>query len=189
MKNPYWHQYEKPHVIDFDEIRDLCIDAYLIVSSSNALSGQEEEDVSNSLNRYFFRVAEERLSASLLDIAIRMRVFDDILSSGDDEKVYKKIISDSDGIGNLIWKDKDGDKNVDLEFREACNKIIHACDVRPVYDNDGNSRDENFAWGMTGMVELSGKQGKREWDVCLNVDEFLTVCIDIANHFLPLSDD
>ncbi|MGO7057478.1 hypothetical protein ACCS70_35260 [Rhizobium ruizarguesonis] len=189
MKNPYWHEYFKPHVISFDEVRDLCIEAYTVIAASRSMAGLPSEDVGGSLHEYFWRTAEERLSRALLNLAVRMRTFEDILSSSEMRADYDGLISnlvEDDQIGSLGWNDgKPGDR-VDLSFREACNKIIHAVDVRPTYDNGSNSRDEDFAWGMDGMVELQGKLGKREWDAWMFAEEFLSTCIDVANHFDPL---
>lgn len=187
MENPYWHQYYKPHPIDFDEVRDFCFDAYSIISASHAMAGMPGEEVGGTLHEYFWRTAEPRLSHRFLNIAVRMRTFEDALQ-GEAKEEYDKLIATHAGngeLGSLGWEDKSLDR-IDLTFREACNKIIHAEDFRPAYDNDSNGRDEDFAWGMTGMIELMGKLGKREWDVWLAADELLSTCIEVANHFDPL---
>lgn len=153
------------------------------------MAGLPGEDVGGSLHEYFWLTAEERLSRALLDIAVRMRTLEDILSSSGKRADYHDLISqlvEDDQIGSLGWKDGKVGERSGLSFREACNKIIHAEDVRPIYDNGSNAGDEDFAWGMDGSVELLGSLGKREWEVWMFVEEFLSTCIDVANHFDPL---
>ncbi|QWW69340.1 hypothetical protein [Rhizobium sp. WYJ-E13] len=189
MKNPYWHQYYKPHAIDFDEVRDLCFDAYSIISASHAMAGLPGDEVGGTLHQYFWRTAEARLSHCFLTIAVRMRTFEDMLS-GEEKDKYDAIVAEHTGdgeLGSLGWSDRS--ERVDLTFREACNKIIHAEDFRPTYDNDSNDRDEDFAWGMNWIVELMGRLGKREWDVWLTADEFLSSCLEVANSVDPLPND
>ncbi|MBY2941422.1 hypothetical protein ACC755_21295 [Rhizobium ruizarguesonis] len=186
MDNPYWHPYYKPHAIDFDEVRDLCFDAYSIIAASHAIAGLPGDEVGGPLHEYFLRTAEARLSDCLLTIAVRMRTFEDILSD-EAKSEYDKVVLEHTGngeLGSIGWNDSSD--RVDLTFREACNKIIHTKDFRPTYDNDSNDREENYAWGMTGIVELMGKFGKREWDVWLTAEEFLSACLHIANVVDPL---
>ncbi|MGK9054205.1 hypothetical protein [Neorhizobium petrolearium] len=186
MENPYWHDFYKPHPINFEEIRDLCFDAYSIISASHAMAGLPGEEVGGTLHQYFWRTAEPRLSHCFLNIAIRLRTFEDALE-GEGRKQYDKLIAHHAGdgeLGSLGWTDKTD--RIDLTFRETCNKIIHAEDFRPTYDNGSNDRNEDFAWGMTGIIELMGRLGKREWNVWLTADEFLSTSLEVANHFDPL---
>ncbi|MGM4980936.1 hypothetical protein [Rhizobium sp. 11_C7_N12_5] len=186
MKNPYWHDYDKPHPIDFDAIREFCFDAYSIIAASHAMAGAQGEEVGGTLHEYFWRTAEPRLSRCFLDIAIRMRTFEDALQE-DEKAEFEKLIAEHAGdgeLGSFGWEDKSD--RIDLTFREACNKIIHAGDFRPTYDNGSQDRDEDFAWGMTGTIELMGALGKRQWDVWLTAEEFLSTCLEVANHFEPL---
>ncbi|MBO0141605.1 hypothetical protein JZX87_10590 [Agrobacterium sp. Ap1] len=189
MTNPYWHEYQKPHVVDFDEIRELCIDAFTVIAASRSMAGLSGDDVGGPLHDYFLRTAENRLSQSLLDLAVRMRTFEDILAASELRADYDRLVAsliEIDQLGSFGWEDEKLAQRGDLSFREACNKIIHAVDIRPVYDNGSNARDEDFAWGMDGTIELAGKLGKREWDVWMYAEDFLATCVAIANHYDPL---
>ncbi len=72
-------------------------------------------------------------------------------------------------IGTLI---KDTEKFIEqpLDFREACNKIIHATDV-DFFDNC--LPDDGLSWFFT----LFGEFHKKKWKASLDVLKF----IDVAN--------
>lgn len=36
-KNPYWHELDKSHVVDRDEIRNLCLECLHVVLASNSM--------------------------------------------------------------------------------------------------------------------------------------------------------
>ncbi len=74
----------------------------------------------------------------------------------------------------------DGDG--DFRLREACNKIIHATDFRPVYehaDREIVGGEPQRVWHLDGQIELAGVQGKRNWEVVLFVEQFLEVVLDV----------
>ena len=69
----------------------------------------------------------------------------------------------------------------DLRLRDACNKIIHATDFRPVYDHvdrDEPDGKEQRTWHLTGEIELSGTLGKKAWSATLWTQEFVEVALD-----------
>jgi len=66
---------------------------------------------------------------------------------------------------------------ISTSLRECCNKIIHAEDFRPVYDNGSEPRDEGVYY-MTGTVELQGRRGKAEWLVSMDVFAFLEAMLE-----------
>jgi len=73
----------------------------------------------------------------------------------------------------------DGDG--DFRLREACNKIIHATDFRPVYehvDREIEGREPQQVWHLDGQIELTGAQGKKEWEAVLFVQSFLEIVLD-----------
>ncbi len=188
MDNPYWHEYYKPHPIDFDEVRDLCFDGFSIIAASRSMAGLPGEEVGGILHERFWQDAETRLSKCFLRLAVSMRTFEDALQ-GEHRERYDKLIAEHSGdgeLGSFGWKDRSD--RPDLSFREACNKIIHAEDFRPTYDNGSNGREEDFAWGMTGIIELTGTLNKREWDVWLTAEELLSTCLEIADAFDPSED-
>lgn len=181
MENPYWHEYYKPHAVDFDDVRDDCFQAFSIISASHSLMGRSSDEIGGKLHETFFRMAEERLARLFLSIAVQMRTFEDFLfaidARGEYEAFLAKTLEDEQlgTIGNA-----DVQERTNLTFREACNKIIHSEDFRPVYDNGSNPREEDFSWGMEGTIELKGRLGKKQWDAWLFADEFLGTCLEIA---------
>ncbi len=66
-------------------------------------------------------------------------------------------------------------------MREACNKIIHAIDLRPIYDHSDREVGENArnrVWYMTGEIEIGGMKGREQWSVVLHVEVFLEMVLD-----------
>ena len=187
MENPYWHEYTKPHAVDFSEVRELCFQSFAICAASHSLKGVPGEEVGGPLHDLFFHRAEEALSKNLLRLAVVIRTFDDLIRGLEFQAEYDALLENkiNDGrLGSFAYKEAEGDR-ADISLREACNKIIHAYDIRPVYDNGSHSRDEDYAWGMEGTIELEGRLRDKTWDVWLFADEFLSACIEIANKFEP----
>ncbi|PND27851.1 hypothetical protein [Sinorhizobium sp. M4_45] len=187
MENPYWHEFYKPHTIDFNEVRDLCFRSFAILGASHSLMGLPGEEIGGPLHGLFFKQAESRLTSHFLDLAVKMRTFEDILATNemkDEYDAHIKASFDADQFGSIGNGDIRADR-VDLSFREACNKIIHAEDIRYVYDNGSHGREEDYAWGMEGTMELKGKLRNKDWDVWLRAEEFLSACLEIADHFDP----
>lgn len=185
MQNPYWHEYYKPHSVDFDEIRHLCFVAFSIIGASRSLIGRSSEEISGNIHLNFFEKAEITLTKTFLDIAVSMRTFEDILAAHEIKEEYDSFINsnfDDDQLGS-IDDGKDISDRKGLPFREVCNKIIHAEDFRYVYSNGSNPRDEDFAWGMEGTIELKGKLGKKTWDAWIFAEEFIEACMLISMHF------
>jgi hypothetical protein len=181
VDNPYHHPEQKKHVVNSDDVRRLAFEAFNIVRASMGMMGQglveeveegEEGEgaVQTSIEDLHYQLAEQELSSKLLRIAMLMRTLDDYWSDlGHDSYVeaINKVNKDND-VG-LFWVD---DEPTSFTFREALNKIIHAQDVRPVYDTDDDSTDTHARWGMDGHLELRGTQGKHEWAVTLYLDPF-----------------
>ena len=152
MDNPYWKAGTKPHYLDREAVRIKCFDAFNIITASASLGSryevmESEGDVEPStMFKLHLRLAEQRLSQLLLEIAVFVRTFDDFMSSLAPE-AYQRFSVETDGadfIGVL-------DGNGNLRLREACNKIIHATDFRPVYD----SADRELAGGNTCCQRLA----------------------------------
>ncbi|WP_353640818.1 hypothetical protein [Mesorhizobium sp. WSM2239] len=168
MENPYWHEFYKPHVVDFHEVRELCFRAFAIAAASRSMMGVPGEEIGGTLHDAFFRMAEARLSDALLNLAVKIRTFEDIIAdseAADEYAALLKKIFEPEQLGSIGNEGSDGRR--DISLRVACNKIIHAEDLRPVYEHGSNPREEDFAWGMTGTIELTGKLRGKQWDVWL----------------------
>lgn len=181
VANPYHKAEVKPHHLDVAEARLACFHAFNIATASQALGGRYEmaepdEDVEpTTLFRLHHDLAEPRLSQLLLQIAVFVRTFDDVMRDlgGDVYAAHAAATAGQDYIGDL-----DGEP---LTLREACNKIIHAIDFRPVYDHaDRAMGGDAFrrVWFMTGEIEIGGMQGQRQWEVLLYVEPFLETVLD-----------
>ena len=139
------------------------------------MADEDEEVELSSLFRLHHDLAEPRLSQLLLQIAVFVRTYDDVMRDlGDDTYVAHAAATEGvDFIGSL-----DG---AELPLREACNKIIHAADFRPVYDHSDRLVADNEyrrVWYMTGEIELEGQRGKQTWEALLHVDAFLETVLD-----------
>ncbi len=183
MENPYHIADVKPHYLDRGAARIIVFDIFNIIAASQSLASQFEsaepgEDIlSLSTFRLHHEIAERRLSQLLLQLAVFVRTFDDILSTGENADSYAKHAERTQG-ENLIGAMEGAD---DFGLRDACNKIIHATDFRPVYDRvERGELDDSpeSAWHLTGEIELTGSLGKRSWSATLWTQDFLEVVLD-----------
>lgn len=181
MENPYQKAEIKPHYLAPAMAEALCFDIFNVISASQSFAGifeaseADEDDPYPSLSALHHKLAEPRLSLMLLQLAVFVRTFDDVMSAGAASERYAQHAAATDGgdaLGHL-----DGNR---LNLREACNKIIHAADVRPVYehtDREGVPGDAQ-AWHLTGEIELKGSRGTQEWNATLYVEPFLEIVLD-----------
>jgi hypothetical protein len=181
VENPYHKAAIKPHYLDREACRIKCFDVFNILSASVALAGDyemaeaDEPIEPSAMFSLHHRLAEPRLSQLLLDIALFVRTFDDVMSDAAPD-AYAAVAAQSDGadfIGVL-------DGGV-LRLREACNKIIHATDFRPVYEHverELPGQDPQLVWHLDGQIELEGTLGKKQWQATLFVENFLETVLD-----------
>jgi len=183
MQNPYHRAEARPHFLDRAVARTMCFDIFNIFAASYQLGGEfeladpEEGDArSSSKFRLHHELAEPRLSQLLLQLAVFVRTFDDVFSTGNWAESYAAHAAAAQGenfIGVL--------SGADLGLREACNKIIHASDFRPVYDRaerEERPGDMQQAWFLTGEIELSGTLNGRVWEATLYTQNFLEIVLD-----------
>lgn len=183
-RNPYWHEEVKPHAIDFDEIRILVLESLHVVLASHHVISLEDSDekgelkgnaVLSPLIKLHHERAEAILSKNLLKLSIYMRTLDDLIGAEPEYIKARDIVSEGPGIKF--------DGMGDLNFRDCCNKIIHAEDVRFVYEsNDEEGDDER--WYLEGTLELVGSYGKESWSVAIYIISFLESILNIIS--LPL---
>ncbi|MBG0797159.1 hypothetical protein IYX23_05590 [Methylocystis sp. L43] len=183
MENPYWTTAGQGHHLDLQDMRVLCFDIHNIVASSSTLIGRlelaEPEELSedSTLRKLHYEISEPLLSNRLLHLAIMLRTYDDMMSANDSDGAYTAHVqrtSGSDFVGNI-------DKGT-FSLRDACNKIIHASEIRPLYESVYNEHEEStgepVGWKLTGEIELSGVQNKKPWTAELYVQNFLEVALD-----------
>jgi hypothetical protein len=183
MDNPYHKAEMKPHYLDRATARIMCFDIFNIFAASHNLASEfefaeaEHDPRSSSNFKLHHELAEPRLSQLLLQLAVFVRTFDDIFAGGEHAETYAKHVATTQG-EDFIGVAEDGG---DLRLREACNKIIHATDFRPVYDHvdraDPDGKEQRV-WHLTGEIELVGSRGSTDWSVTLYTQNFLEIVLD-----------
>ena len=182
-ENPYWSEYAKSHVFDPVEIEDLCCIGFNTIQATRNLStlwiAEELEEGEPPHWEYPLlvalhqRSAEEELSGILLKLAIAYRALDDQLSDHEPFLVFREAQFASFGSFLTVYSE---DKIRD-SLREACNKIIHAEDLRVTY-NHNDEDDEKRVWYMTNTVELQGRFGRKEWMVSIQLLHFFEAMLE-----------
>lgn len=181
--NPYWHDTFKPHLTDRSEIRLLCFEIYNIVTASMSRqeAGLSEHELPEfpEIDSLCFRMAEAELSRRLLRLALLVRTFDDTLSKADESADYanhrSRIEAEHEDFGAVY----EGPQGSTKTIRECSNKIIHAEDVRPVYDTDDDRDDPRARWGMDGTIELEGIRGRESWKIVIHVHSYLEGVLEL----------
>jgi hypothetical protein len=67
---------------------------------------------------------------------------------------------------------------------KRCNKIIHAQEIRAVYDDAVQFRGDEVVsrrWYCDGEVELKGTQGKKIWQASVHVFNFLETVLTVSS--------
>jgi hypothetical protein len=148
-----------PHFVDFDGIRDRCVQLYCLISSPFPQPREGDPLVETLVGLYRYN-----LSNLLLELATRARVLDDILRNDDSEYVLAARRYD-DVVGRFVTGGKG-----ELKLRECLNKIIHAgwiklvaAGMEDVWDDEDKICREH-----TGDVVLEGEHGGKEWTVQLS---------------------
>lgn len=194
MDNPYWSSDGQKHHVDLEAVRLLCFELVSIFEASRSLadgieSQESEEEVELTeadvpLVRLHQRYAFVQASKALLQLALMVRTYDDQMRESDRAEKYAEHVGNVDDVrysGVLI-----GIEN--LSFREACNKIIHAQSVRPLYERVDRTVTNALEtgkigqdiWYLTGEVELSGLFRKARWELTLFLQPFLEVILDVV---------
>jgi len=189
VENPYHHPFEKPYSVNTKDIKILRFEIYNLVMASAGHQGMgidyddEKPNAILLIERLHYELAEAELSKKLLQLAISTRTLDDVFSNSYSDEIRKayvegrKTIDDASDLGNYYEPKKDEKR--DLGIRNICNKIVHAKDIRPVYDSN-DDRDSAYAeWGMTGVIELKGKDKNEEWLIDIYVPSFLDAVIEL----------
>lgn len=180
-ENPYWHDRDKPHAVERQEILSLCLECLHVLLASNSMEALWAADDDEpawefpNLAALHHRNAEAMLSRSLLKLAVLIRTFDDQCRDAPGYLEHRRKIDREQGPFGSFYEGEGV-----LGIRESCNKVIHAADFRPVYDNNSSPLDEGV-WAMDGTVELTGLERQRKWTVGLNVSAFLEAAIDLVS--------
>jgi hypothetical protein len=196
MDNPYWYSEKHSHVIDLAAIRLNAFHLMNIFLASQPLASEhrldDPEDNLANLHWEFYRTEITRL---LINIAINTRVFDDQMKSSDRRDKYLRHCDRVD-TGDYIGIFQENEKNQErFKVREACNKIIHAETVRPIFErgdfphysmDEIDDSDEDYEWWyLTGEIEMRGsrifKGETVNWFVNLFVPPYIETVIDLIS--------
>jgi len=194
MENPYWTSDGQKHYVNLKAVKELCFDLLNIVAASKSIAEEieyieiEEDSPVNlgdfplvQLHReYAFKYTSE----NLLHLALIVRTYDDQMKESSTQESYLKHVEvhdTGDYIGTLSNKEK-------FHLREACNKIIHATEIRPLYkridrmvcDAMDEGKIGRDIWYLTGEIELTGIFKSKSWDAVLHLKPFLEVCLAVT---------
>lgn len=192
MDNPYWSSYGQVHHIDLDSIRLLCFElsnifyASKTISNNLAASEQLEENKVKleefPLAKLHYEYSFKKSSELLLQLALLVRTYDDQMKDSEFKDKYIAYVRNNDCgnyIGTLSGKNQ-------FYVRHACNKIIHAYQIRPLYEKSDvgiyQVNDQEFGdniWYLTGEVELSGIERQEEWEAVLYLTHFLETILEL----------
>jgi hypothetical protein len=186
--NPYWHSEGQVHPIDLSSLQSLCFEIFNLFAANRALvhafetTGDEDpEELSDPANSRFLKLhqelAEELVLEKLLRLCMLLRTYDDIMGQSPHAARYAEHVKKTNGedIGYL--------DQGDLTLREACNKVIHAREIRPIYDSaEWEKKAEppvtKRVWYLDGDIELKGTLGNKEWSGTLWSEPFLETVLE-----------
>jgi hypothetical protein len=140
--------------------------------------GREFDPSELVLLRLHHEYAFIQCSKVLLQLGLLVRTYDDQMKASGKREEYRKHltkIDDGNYVGVLAGA-------TSFPLREACNKIIHAHEIRPLFErldrqvnDDGVDQD---LWYLTGEVELQGTRGGTEWNAVIHLQPFLETILD-----------
>ena len=175
-----------PHRIDIDSIsRNLFILRHLAAGSHSVcqkfrIDRLNEEDKPLGWN-YYLGWLKVIVSQMLIGTAINVRITQDFLKADSEDDTdlesIEAAINTSHIIGHFI-----PNRNP-MSLREACNKIIHANEVKLVWLDE---RDEKGAYEFwNGTVNLDGCKWQEPWSCQLYVPVF---CTALDSYLLEIED-
>ncbi|NOJ91442.1 hypothetical protein HMI51_00555 [Corallococcus coralloides] len=144
--------------------------------------------------------AEDQVCKLLLQIALMVRTYDDIMKDSRMGEAYKAHADQTNGvdyIGSLsISVGADQEEPSELNLRQACNKVIHAVEIRALYESIDRqfARDEHgkeldqALWYLTGEVELSGTDRGKPWRAVLFIQPFIEIVLERIAFEYPATD-
>jgi hypothetical protein len=186
MKNPYWASQGQTHPVSVNQIRKLCFETANIIAASGELAANsvvEADDTVQPESRIFqlhHELAETALCENLLRIALLVRTFDDIASASEKSEAYREHAKQTSGDNEIGCLTVAGEA-MDFGLREACNKIIHAQEIRALYDDAFDIADDDTTrrrWFVDGEIELKGAQFKKNWEASVYIYPFIETVLE-----------
>ena len=187
--NDYWTHFGHPHHIDIRTIKGLCFELVCMIQASKGLAeqcaiefseliehGEKFDPGSHQVLRLQDELFHAKASQVLLSLAINVRVFDDQMKNGPHAPAYEEH-SSSKGGDEFIGVTTDQDN---FNYRDACNKIIHAQRMRFLEEVVLCHDTEHSISYFTGEVELTGRKGNTDWTACFDFESFAETLLDIV---------
>ncbi|MEX4008260.1 hypothetical protein [Neoaquamicrobium sediminum] len=146
-----------------DVYRLLCA---VLADGELAQVARDEHDVLVHLRDQFI---EDELVHLLIATAVMNRSHDDHMMGPRQDKAELSFKPVTHACGTLLPDvDKDVAEEVELTFREACNKIIHADHITA----ETEQREDAAFPVLPQTVILRGTQGKKAWQAILNIPDY-----------------
>lgn len=109
----------------------------------------------------------------LIGTAVKLRLIDELF-----REAGKTISYPISSVGQLI--SNPGEDKVDLSFREACNKIIHAKDFIP--QSKVSKIVDNFEDRVyLPFIKLVGKKGKSNWNAIIDIRKYCACALTLLD--------
>lgn len=191
--NPYWDEHIKPHKVSVDEILGLAFASFqnLMASAGVAIHyadvswDADPTEIPAMLARHRDR-SERELSNLLLRLSILVRTLDDQMRASVFADRYKAHWDDANQNVEQ-WMVVFAGKKIPMSVRECCNKIVHALDFRPVYNNEDAPREDGGFY-MTGELELEGERAGQNWKISIFLPEFLESITKLCSNIEDVMD-
>ncbi len=186
-----------PHRVDIDSIHQ---NSFLLLNIAYGAKefAQSHDLTSNNdypiTSEYYIGWLKYTLSEKLIDTAIKTRIILDMIQTT--EKRHEQ-----DG-EKYIVNSRELDKNISSRYniaslvegdtantiRECCNKIIHALDIQPIYEDgdedhylDEESKAKRHWKYWSGSLDLAGTKGSEKWLLELHVSDFCTALEELIS--------
>jgi hypothetical protein len=152
------------------------LDVYRLLShclASRVMASIEDSSNQRTFSTFLTNQEKPEISRLLVHIATYYRIKYDDGSWEHGKWLQHKF----QGVGTLVEDIKaPAPRSSALDFREACNKIIHATGVH----FDGGVDPNTNAEYLNPVVYLYGSKAKKEWKATLDIVQFCTA----ANHVI-----
>jgi hypothetical protein len=200
VQGSYWADVGAGHHIDLHRIRSYCFRLLCMVEASQGILhnidaiAAERKDEGEGLaegdlllvNLHDEMIVEES-SKALLQLAIMLRVYDDQMKGGEHSAGYLAHLAKDGNDGDGSIGSTDDQKR--FNYRDACNKIIHASKltfIRERFERQFDDEDFDFE-SLTGELEIMGTNGQTKWNAVLWIQPFVETVIGILSFGYPSS--
>jgi hypothetical protein len=178
------------YVFDNNHILEKSYDLLCAIFANKEIARRSdpanEQAPLGMLEKKFFETKVTRL---LIEIAASLRIMGDQMyklhDNDGEKKAYYTRIAEIDNYDFGLFDD------LNLDFRETCNKIIHS-DIFEFHFREGTEghetdiaylagfQDKEVDWKhLNGYVRLSGKKFKDVWIVLLDIEVFISAVVKL----------